>query len=44
MNEAREVDNFYPRAQVNKFLESCGKPELAPHKKVVSDDGNCKAD
>ena len=24
------VDDFYPRAQLHKLLERCGKPELAP--------------
>ena len=41
MSEARKVDDFYPRAQLHKLLERCGKPELAC-KKVVSDDGAYK--
>ena len=32
MSEAREVDDFYPRAQLHKLLESCGKPEFVPEK------------
>ena len=39
LSEAREVDAFYPLAQLHKLLERCGKPELA-REKVVSDGGN----
>ena len=41
VSEAREVDDFYPRAQLHKLLEDCGKPELA-REKAVSDDGGYK--
>ena len=41
VSEAREVDDFYPRAQLHKLLERSGKPELACEK-VVSDDGTYK--
>ena len=37
----QEKYTFYPRAQLRKLLERCGKPELA-REKVVSDDSGYK--
>ena len=41
MTEARELDDFCPRAELLKVLERCGKPDLA-HKEVVSNDRSYK--
>ena len=39
MSKATEIDDFFPRSQLHKLLERCGKPELACEKAIEDDSG-----
>ena len=41
LSDARKTNDFCPRAQLNKLLECCGKPELS-RQSVVCEDGIVK--
>jgi len=39
MTEERELDDYCPRAQLQKLIKGCGKPELS-YDRTTHDDGN----
>ena len=41
LSDARKTNDFCPRAQLNKLLECCGKPELS-RESVACEDGSVK--
>ena len=41
LSDARKTNDFCPRAQLNKLLECCGKPELS-QESVACEDGGVK--
>ena len=41
LSDARKTNDFCPRAQLNKLLERCGKPELS-RESVACEDGSVK--
>ena len=42
LSDVRKTNDFCPRAQLNKLLECCGKPELS-RESVACEDGSVKA-
>ena len=41
LSDARKTNDFCPRAQLNKLLECCGKPELS-RESIAYEDGSAK--
>ena len=41
LSDARKTNDFFPRTQLNKLLECCGKPELS-RESVACEDGSVK--